>query len=104
MMEHNSGEAVKVNVFGTYIIAEAVTTNHVEKFIMISSDKAVMPTSVMGATKRIAEYVCMGFDHSQGEKRHASTEQHTGNNECMVRTDGPTFLLTQPMHRPNSFR
>ena len=104
MMEHNSGEAVKVNVFGTYIIAEAATTNHVEKFIMISSDKAVRPTSVMGATKRIAEYVCMGFDHSHGEKCHAGNEQHTGNNECMVRTDRPIFLLTQPMHRPNSFR
>jgi FlaA1/EpsC-like NDP-sugar epimerase len=62
MMEHNPGEAVKVNLFGTYAVAQASVDNHVEKFIMISSDKAVRPTSVMGATKRLAEYVCKAFN------------------------------------------
>lgn len=62
MMEHNPGEAVKANIFGTYTVAKASVKAGVEKFIMISSDKAVRPTSVMGATKRLAEYVCSAFN------------------------------------------
>jgi len=55
MMEDNACEAIKNNVRGTRIVAEQAVLNGVERFILISSDKAVNPSSVMGATKRVAE-------------------------------------------------
>lgn len=57
VMEQHVVEAVKNNVFGTWNVVEAARTNGVEQFLMISSDKAVNPTSVMGVTKRIAELI-----------------------------------------------
>ncbi|MFI8493289.1 polysaccharide biosynthesis protein [Peribacillus butanolivorans] len=57
LMEYNPREAVKNNVFGTKNVAEAADTYGVGTFVMISSDKAVNPTNVMGSTKRIAEMV-----------------------------------------------
>jgi FlaA1/EpsC-like NDP-sugar epimerase len=66
MMEENPSEAVKVNIVGTYIVARAARATGVERFTLISTDKAVRPTSVMGATKRIAEYIVQAL--SQGGK------------------------------------
>ncbi|MFJ7856146.1 polysaccharide biosynthesis protein [Peribacillus frigoritolerans] len=57
LMEYNPREAVKNNVFGTKNVAEAADTFCVGAFVMISSDKAVNPTNVMGSTKRIAEMI-----------------------------------------------
>ena len=68
LMERNPEEAVKNNVIGTMNVAKAASWHSVETFVMISSDKAVNPTSVMGATKKIAEMIVQGMDQSSQTK------------------------------------
>lgn len=62
MLEHNPGEAIKNNVFGTQIAAQLSADHGVGTFVLISTDKAVNPTSVMGASKRVAEMVVQGMN------------------------------------------
>lgn len=68
LMEDSPNEAVKNNVFGTWKTAMAAAENHAEKFVMISTDKAVNPTNIMGASKRICEMIVQTFN------RHYETE------------------------------
>jgi len=62
LMEYNPKEAVKNNVIGTKNVAEAADTFGIKTFVLVSSDKAVNPTNVMGSTKRIAEMVIQNLD------------------------------------------
>lgn len=66
LMELNPQEAVKNNIFGTKNVAEAAKAANVEKFVMVSTDKAVNPPNVMGASKRIAEMIIMGLNEVTG--------------------------------------
>ena len=57
LVEHNPISAIKTNIFGTKVVAENALKNNIENFVLISSDKAVRPTNIMGATKRISEKI-----------------------------------------------
>ena len=75
MVESNPQPAVRTNIFGSLATLEAAIENNVENFLLISTDKAVRPTNVMGATKRVAEMVVQ-----------AKAAQGAGNTDvCMVR-------------------
>jgi FlaA1/EpsC-like NDP-sugar epimerase len=74
IVEHNMIEGIHNNIFATYNTAEAAMECRVETFVLISTDKAVNPTNVMGCTKRVAEMVLQGLQQRGGNTRF-----------CMVR-------------------
>ena len=63
LMEDSPNEAIKNNVFGTYKTARAADKYGVKKFVLISTDKAVNPTNIMGASKRLCEMIIQTFSH-----------------------------------------
>lgn len=74
LVEHNVVEGVRNNIFGTWFCAEAAIKAGVEKFVLISTDKAVRPTNIMGASKRMSELVLQALNQRQSETQF-----------CMVR-------------------
>lgn len=75
IVEHNIAEGIRNNVFGTHVVAKAAFDLGVENFVLVSTDKAVRPTNVMGATKRLAELVVQGL-HKEARIKH-QTEKRT---------------------------
>jgi FlaA1/EpsC-like NDP-sugar epimerase len=63
MEESNAWQAVRNNAYGTWILARAAVAARVEKFVLVSTDKAVNPTNVMGASKRLAEIICQSLQN-----------------------------------------
>jgi len=83
LVEHNVIEGVRNNVFGTFFAAQAAINANVESFVLISTDKAVRPTNVMGTTKRIAELGLQALAEQQSNLYGVSSNQYT--RFCMVR-------------------
>ena len=81
LVEHNPLSGLRNNVFSTYSVCRACVSTSVSKFVLISSDKAVRPTNVMGASKRLAELIVQGFAGQQ--QYHDPSTMPT--KFCMVR-------------------
>ena len=84
MMEDNPSEAVQNNVYGTKVIADLSVKYGVKKFVMVSTDKAVNPTNVMGCSKRICEIYVQSLDQAIKERKIVSHLQTLGNKDSFI--------------------
>ncbi|MEM8160067.1 polysaccharide biosynthesis protein, partial [Morganella morganii] len=67
LVEYNMVEGIQNNILGTLSLAQSASENNVERFVLISTDKAVRPTNTMGATKRFAEMILQALALTQSE-------------------------------------
>jgi FlaA1/EpsC-like NDP-sugar epimerase len=105
MMEHNAGEAIKNNVFGTKIVADAALEAGVSAFVMVSTDKAVNPSSVMGATKRFAELYVQSLNAGRDIGTKGRSDEGTDRRRRKAaehRSDASTKQI--PAYVPSSLR
>ncbi|TLV00034.1 UDP-N-acetylglucosamine 4,6-dehydratase [Dyadobacter luticola] len=109
VMENHPYEAIKTNIFGTEILASVSLENHVRKFLFVSTDKAVNPASIMGATKRFAEILLQHYSHiSPGKTKFIITRfgNVLGSNgsflhtfERQIRSGGPVTVTHPEVQR-----
>jgi len=85
MVEHNVVEGLRNNVLGTWVFANASLTHGVSNFVLISTDKAVRPTNIMGASKRLAELLLQALASDLGNNEHVSRHQLNPTIFSMVR-------------------
>ena len=90
LVEHNPAEGVRNNVSGTMVCAEAAVQNGVQNFVLISTDKAVRPTNIMGATKRLAEMLLQALN-----EKKLSTNLLSLNNGSASNSDGTCFSIVR---------
>ncbi len=83
MERENAWQAVLNNVMGTYVLARVAIDFGVEKFVLVSTDKAVNPINIMGASKRLAEMVCQALQQSIAHSRHGDAKGST-HQTCFV--------------------
>lgn len=103
LMEDSPCEAIKNNVMGTYYVAYAAMAFDCEKFVLISTDKAVNPVNVMGASKRLCEMIVQSFAKKIAEgKARELPDMHTDSNTFLVGNDAAPdsteYMVVPPEH------
>ena len=108
LMEDSPCEAIKNNVMGTYYVAYAAMAFDCEKFVLISTDKAVNPVNVMGASKRLCEMIVQSFAKKIAEgKARELPDMHTDSNTFLVGNDAAPdsteYAVVPPEHPRTKF-